>query len=220
MLKLGFSVCAFAALAATANAASLDYLRELDRSTSEHLVTVRLDCAANQIPQIFRKVAKDNPRETLPSVDAYCRRALELSGRHNAVLNLYIDLALREQGYDGLYLPQQAPLLAHDETNQTVIRIFFAAGRGQPSYVGIAGKVHPLSCPLALDAGFAWGYRNPDRGTDPVPLTETSVNAIARACYDASVKTIPFGWFVAPTEQAGLYAGAWLGRRQRHASGH
>jgi hypothetical protein len=199
-------LAAFASAEAIAGSASI-YMREVDLMDAHTLVQIRQNCALNQMPGILAKVQRDNPGEKLPAADAYCLRAIAVSATHNELLDLYIDLALQEQGYDGLHFAEDEKLLQHDETGQTAGSIFRAAGGGATSYVSITGKTRGLTCPLALDAGYTWGYRNPDK-PQPVALTAPGAAAIARACYDPSVTQIAVGADTLPAAKAGVYAGA------------
>lgn len=212
--RLAVALSMFAAMATTASGAEKSsYLRELDLMSGELLAKVRENCATGQMPQILAKVRRDNPGEQVPAADTYCVTAMGVSGRRNALLDLYINIALQEQGYSELHFAEQAKLLQHDETGQTAGRIFRAAGSGASDYVSITGKSRALTCPLALDAGFTWGYRNSGK-PQPYALSAESAAAIARACYDPSIQEISVAGQTMPAQKAGLYAGAWMGRQQ------
>jgi len=204
----------FTAVATAATGADRSsYLHELDLMSGELLAKVRQNCASGQMPQILAKVRRDNPGEQVPAADTYCVTAMGVSGRRNTLLDLYINIALQEQGYSELHFAEQAQLLQHDEAGQTAGRIFRAAGIGATSYVSITGKSRDLPCPLALDAGFTWGYRNSGKA-QPYALNAKSAAAIARACYDPSNREISVAGQTMSAQKAGLYAGAWMGRQQ------
>lgn len=212
--RLAVALSVFVAMATTASGAEKSsYLRELDLMSGELLAKVRQNCATGQMPQILAKVRRDNSGGQIPAADTYCVTAMGVSGRRNALLDLYINTALQEQGYSELHFAEQAKLLQHDEAGQTAGRIFRAAGSGAASYQNITGQSRNLPCSLALDAGFTWGYRNPNK-PQPYELTEASAAAIARACYDPSIREISVAGQTMPAQKAGLYAGAWLGRQQ------
>lgn len=218
MPKLGAMSCVLSALAAMMVSASAEppsiYLREVDLMDPRSLVQVRENCVLSHMPGILARVKRDNPGERLPAADAYCLRAIAVSAGHGQTLDLYIDLALQEQGYSELAFAEDAKLLQHDEPGQTAGRIFRAAGSGATTYASITGKSRDLPCPLALDAGYAWGYRNPDK-PQPLALTATDAAAIARACYGPSATRIRVGKDTLSASKAGVIVGAWLGRAQR-----
>jgi hypothetical protein len=211
-LAVAFSV--FAAMATVASGAEKSsYLRELDLMSGELLAKVRQNCATGQMPQILAKVRRDNPGEQVPAADTYCVTAMGVSARRNALLDLYINMALQEQGYSELAFAEDAQLLNHDEAGQTAGRVFRAAGSGASSYLSITSKSRVLPCSLAFDAGFTWGYRNPNK-PQSYELTEAGAAAIARACYDPSIQAISIAGQTMSAQKAGLYAGAWMGRQQ------
>lgn len=223
---MSFAIAAFAGICASiANAQSglpSIYLREVNLMDTRSLVQVRENCALDHMPGILAKVQQDNPGEALPRADAYCLRALAVSADRNFLADLYADLALQEQGYSEFAFAEDAQFLKHDEAGRTTGAILRAANSGAANYAGITGKTRDLPCPLALDAGFTWAYRNPDK-PQPVVLTVAQAAATARACYQPAAKVIAVGKEVLPASKAGLYAGAWLGRQQRqqtHTAGN
>jgi hypothetical protein len=212
-LRIASIVVALSAAAASAAPASI-YMRELDLMDPQSLVDVRQNCVLDHMPAVLAKVQRDNPNERLPTADAYCVRAVAVSAAHDELAHLYANLALQEQGYSALTFAEDAKLLQHDEAGRTTGATLRAALSGADSYVSITGKTRALPCPLALDAGYTWAYRNPEKPL-PYSLTGAQAVAIARACYVPSTKTISVGTENLPAAKAGLIAGAWLGREQR-----
>lgn len=203
-----------AALPASAHAQQSSYLRELDLMKPELLAKVRQDCAEDQMPGILAKVQKDNPSESLPPADTYCLKALAVSASQGILLDLYINLALQEQGQSEYHAVEQAQLLSHDESGKTAGSILRAAKAGQTTYISIKGATRPLSCPLALDAGYTWAYQFPDKHLSYEP-TAAEAAEIAHACYVPSTARVNVNGQPMAGQAAGLYAGASLGRLAR-----
>jgi hypothetical protein len=190
------------------------YLRYVELVDDGDRAKMRGICAAHRMPVVKRKVDAAEPAAVLPDVHAYCLKAIEVSAGRDRLPDLYINLALQEQGQSEFRSAEQAALLKNDEAGRTTGLILRAANAAQGDYASITGKTKPLPCPLAFDAGFTWGYRSPDK-QQPYELTAADAERIARACYDPTVKEISLKDALVPAQKAGLFAGAWLGRKQR-----
>ncbi len=188
------------------------HLRELEITSEELLAKTRRNCAMH----LMTKIKKDMEGQgaPMPDVHVYCIKAMEVSARRGLLADLYVNLALQEQGHSEFHFAGQTELLKNNESSRTRLSIFKAADAGEPTYTSITGKVRQLPCPLAFDAGYTWAYRNPDK-SQPYELTAAVVETIARSCYDPSVKEIMLSGASVPAQKAGLFAGAWLGRQQR-----
>jgi hypothetical protein len=190
------------------------YLKDLERMDDGERATIRGVCAAHRMPVVKQRVDAAEPAPVFPEVHTYCLKAIEASAKRDRLPDLYINLALQAQGYDELHFAEQAKFLQNNEAGLTRAAIFKAANAGDPTYASITGKERPLHCPLAFDAGYAFGYRNPDK-SQPYELTAAEAERIARACYDPSVREITLNGAPVSAQKAGLFAGAWLGRKQR-----
>ncbi|MDV6333154.1 hypothetical protein [Asticcacaulis sp. 201] len=190
-------------------------LKEVERFDDLYLVETRQTCAEGKMAAIKADMDKDKRLKSstaLPAPDIYCRKILTESKRRGHLADLYINLALQEQGYSSLHFAQQAQLLKNNESGRTLAAVLQAANAGQPSYTSITGKPRDLPCPLALDAGFAWGAANA-MAAAPVTLTEAEANTIALQCYDVATTTITIHGIAMPASKAGLIAGAWLAKQ-------
>lgn len=193
------------------------YLRYVELVDDGERAKMRGICAADRMPVVKRKVDAAEPAPVLPEVHAYCLKAIEVSAQRDRLPDLYINLALQEQGQSEFRSAEQAGLLKNDEAGRTTGLILRAANAGQATFESVTGKIQQLPCPLALDAGFTWAYRNPDK-KQAYEVTASEVETMARACYDPSIKEIPFRGDTLAVSRAGLLAGAALGRQKRLAS--
>ena len=188
----------------------LKYLEQL--VGDESLTQIRAICAAHRMPWL-RDVVQSKQVQ-LPDTPVYCLKAIEVSARGNMLSDLYINLALQAQGRESFDSAKDAALLKDNEAGRTRAAIFKAANAGEPAYAGITGQQRPLPCPLAFDAGYAFGYRNPDKN-QPVEFTANEAEAIVRACYDPSAMEITLKGDKLAVSRAGVLAGASLGRRAK-----
>jgi hypothetical protein len=190
------------------------YLKVLERMDDGERATIRGVCAAHRMPVVKQRVDAAEPAPVFPDVHAYCLKAIEASAKRDRLSDLYINLALQAQGYDELHFAEQAKFLQNNEAGLTRAAIFKAANAGDPAYASITGQQRQLHCPLAFDAGYAFGYRNPEK-SQPYELTAAEAERIVRACYDPAVKEIALNGEATAVSRAGLFAGAWLGRKLR-----
>jgi hypothetical protein len=217
------SAFAIAGLAAAPNTVAQDqptiYLRELSLMTPGELTLRRRNCAMHRMPQVFESVRRGSRKDAaragfpvadLPPVPVYCLEALNVSARRNLLADLYMSLALQEQGISGFHFAEYAQLLRNDEAGRTTGSILRAANAGERSYVGLAGQSRTLPCPLALDAGYTWATRNPSR--QMAEMTAEAASAVARQCYNPSTTRITLNGETMSAQRAGLLAGAWLAR--------
>jgi len=194
------------------------HLKGLELMTDDSLTTTRGICAAHRMPFVRQRVDAAEPAPVFPEVHAYCLKAIEVSAKRDRLSDLYMNLALQEQGRSSLQFASDAELLKNNEAGRTRLAVLKAANSGEAAYLSITDKQRQLHCPLALDAGFAFGYRSPEKD-QPYELTAPEVQTIARACYDPTVKEIALKDALVPAQKAGLFAGAWLGQRQRLEGG-
>lgn len=191
-----------------------DYLlREVDLLGQPELADAREGCALNRVANGFMAIRKDAlVHGDPPPPDIYCLRVLSVSRAKGRMADLYINLALQEQGYDSLMFAQQAQLLKNNEAGRTFQAVLMAANAGQTSYTSITGKARDLTCALAIDAGETWASANPTAAS-PMEITGTDAAAVARQCYAGGpITTITVNGNPLPASKAGLIAGIWLAR--------
>ena len=192
------------------------YLREVELFDAQYLAEARQVCATDKMVAIQAKLRADKELKRfdapLPPVEAYCLKVVAVSRAQGRMADLYVNIALQEQGYRSYDAAGQAQLLSHGEASNTTSAILRAANAGQVTYNSITGKSRDLPCPLALDAGATWADGN-DKATSPIALTEAEASAIARQCYAPATTTITVRGVAMPAQKAGLIAGIWLAKQ-------
>jgi len=187
----------------------------------QFLSRVRRLCAMGVMPQIAENVVetdrryrtRDHRTDTvvthLPAVADYCTAALAEARRRNIPSGLYLDLAVQEQGV-WWYTDDHATLVANGEPWRITSAVLKAANAGQSAYTTISGATRPLTCPLALDAGYTWASSNANAKA-PLDLTTVEAQQIAADCY-AGAETIIVRGTKMPAVKAGLVVGASLAK--------
>lgn len=192
------------------------YLKEIELFGATDLAEARQICATGKMASIQAKLRADKELKRfdlpLPPVENYCLKVLTVSVAQARMADLYVNMALQEQGFESYDTVGQVKLLSHGEASRTTLAILTSANAGQPTYTSITGKSRDLPCPLALDTGATWAAGN-DKATLPIDLTEAEVSAIARQCYAPATTTITVRGVVTPAQKAGLIAGVWLAKQ-------
>ena len=191
------------------------YLWDLERSRELDLTQARQACADGDMPRIRHKIETDKNVQLfdvhMPETSVYCLKALSVAKAKGWTWNLYMNIAMQEQGYTDYDTAGEAVLLKNNEAGRTWGAIFRAANAGAASYTSITDKPRPLPCSLALDAGFTWVSAN-SGATVPIDLTQIEAGAIAKQCYDPAVTQITVRGTIMSPQKAGLIAGAWMAR--------
>ncbi len=184
--------------------------RDLELLPPDDLVIDRADCALGKMPDVWVRMKSSHlVKGDLPTTQAYCLKVLAVTAAESHVADLYIRLAMNEQGFSDYSHSGQSKYVANNEPGRTMAAILQAASAGSVAYTGVAGHTHDLPCALALDAGYSWAS-NSETAKTPVAFTAEEASDIAAQCYDPKVRQISVKGTPVPATKAGLLAGAWL----------
>ncbi len=190
-----------------------DWLLRIRRTCAMNAMGTVIDAVAAQSNQVAAHGVKSTP---MPDVASYCLATIGEAKRRGSLSNLYINLALQEQGKGSLGSLEGAQLLKNNEAWRTTEAILRAANDGQVAYTSITGKLRVLPCSLALDAGYTWASGNA-KAQSPVALTQAEADDAKRQCYDPATIEIKLNGTAYPSAKAGVILGAWLALHQPRA---
>ncbi len=174
----------------------------------------RRTCMEHRMGPILAGAEVISGEGTQPSAREQCVEVVRVGVTGALPFDPYVDIVREQLGIPGsVEREDDYADVGSDRLAQAVYGTFLAANDGGNAYTGFDGEVHPLTCPMALDAGATWMAT---RGADePVrmPLTPEEIDTIAEACYDPAVTELPFrDHGNVPITALGLLAGENLGR--------
>ena len=183
--------------------------KELELLPADDLVIDRSNCALGKMPEVWARMKSSHlVKGKLPATEVYCLKVLAVTATENHGADLYIRLAMVEQGFTDFTHSAMTKYVAHDEPGRTMAAILQSANAGAVSYTGITGRSHDLPCSLAFDAGFTWATGN-DNARVPLAVTQEQAADAERQCFASGVTTVTVAGQSLPASKAGLIVGAW-----------
>jgi hypothetical protein len=134
----------------------------VESASDRNLNDLRFGCAAGKALELEARAKSAGRPHAAP--DALCLAVLK-------------EAAVKRSNRMYLYTEMQ-PGRAFEEWEE----ITAAAGKDRPDYINVEGIRKNLTCMLALDAGYVYGARNPQRAISP-ELTDAAVLKTASDCY-------------------------------------
>lgn len=188
-------------------------LREIELMDVEELSIRREVCVNGSVNAVLAKSAAEWGAAAVASPAEYCGKTIEQAVKKDWTLGVFYNQAMKQLGLGaGLFWQSDADALGTKPV-ELVRNIRAAADGGYTSYIDAAGKERPLACPLALEAGAAWGAANPDKVNRP-GITEELAGKIVGVCYNPDITevTLKATGQKLTVQQAGLAAGEVLAR--------
>ncbi len=156
----------------------------------------RDNCATGRSHEIRLELnAEGNPQ---PPTNVYCRYLLREFGKRGLVNDYYAQIA-HQKG-------EPLETITTKVVTQQYERIRTAIKSERDTYTDMKDNPYPLTCALAYDVGYAYGFTNPYADDFP-NLTEVKANGIARDCFSEN----PAG-----RKRHGYAAGVFHGRVDAH----
>ena len=188
-------------------------LNELAVMDHQELALTREICTKGRADHMLKKLSdKWKSEEAVPSPAEYCGAALRAAVHQGSTVRLFQNLALQQLGLGNeLVFADQEERLG-TKPAELIANIRAAADGGFTTFIDVAGKERPLSCPLALEAGAAWAVDHGEQ-VDRPGVDDELAGKIVGVCFNPAVTEVN----IAATgqkltvQQAGVAAGEVLG---------